>query len=285
MKLQDHHLEELLTVSIKAALKAGKIIKNSQNKFITINKKDTGNSLATSVVTEVDLKSQEAIIENLNDSIKKYNLGLLAEESKDNFSRFEKDYFWSIDPLDGTLPFTEGRDGYSVSIALVTKEGIPVIGTIFDPETESLYHAIKGKGVFKNGNPLKIEINYSKKLSVYIHRSFLKKPQYRQYMEQVKKLAESNGIDEIKISSHGGVAMNACWLLENYPSLYFVVPKKEEGGGCLWDYAAASLIVKEAGAYAEDFFGNPIELNKESTTFLNQNGILMTTNLAFVIKV
>ena len=53
----------------------------------------------------------------------KYDFGILTEETPDNGSRLVKDYFWCVDPLDGTLPFTEGTPGYSVSIALVSKSG------------------------------------------------------------------------------------------------------------------------------------------------------------------
>ena len=50
-----------------------------------------------------------------------YDLALLTEESEDDRSCFEKDYFWCIDPLDGTLPFTRNEAGYSVSIGLVAE--------------------------------------------------------------------------------------------------------------------------------------------------------------------
>jgi fructose-1,6-bisphosphatase/inositol monophosphatase family enzyme len=65
--------------------------------------------------------AQAAVLEVLAPTFKAYDLGLLTEELADDGSRFEKDYFWSIDPLDGTLPFTQGKPGYAVSIALVRR--------------------------------------------------------------------------------------------------------------------------------------------------------------------
>jgi 3'-phosphoadenosine 5'-phosphosulfate (PAPS) 3'-phosphatase len=50
-----------------------------------------------------------------------------------------KDYFWCIDPLDGTLPFIEGLTGYAVSVALVARNGKPLLSAIFLPETMTSY--------------------------------------------------------------------------------------------------------------------------------------------------
>ena len=81
-------------------------------------------------------------------------MGLISEELKDDSSRFENEFYWCIDPLDGTLPFTEQVDGYAVSIALVSREGIPVLGVVYNPEKNDLYTAVKGEGAYKNGWPL-----------------------------------------------------------------------------------------------------------------------------------
>lgn len=75
----------------------------------------------------------------------------MTEESPDNRERLKKDFFWCIDPLDGTLPFIESTSGYAVSIALVAHDGTPYIGVIYDPVEQVLYHAVKGCGVLRNG--------------------------------------------------------------------------------------------------------------------------------------
>ena len=56
----------------------------------------------------------------------RYDLALLTEELEDDGSRHVKDYFWCIDPIDGTLPFTQKKPGYGVSIALVARDGASV---------------------------------------------------------------------------------------------------------------------------------------------------------------
>ena len=88
--------EDLLSLShlaIDAAQKAGSLISEYSTKDVTVNNKEAADSLASQVVTEVDVKAQNAILEILSPSIAKYDLALLTEESTDDKSRFQKDYF------------------------------------------------------------------------------------------------------------------------------------------------------------------------------------------------
>ena len=79
---------------------------------------------ASDVVTEIDIQAQSIILERLKGTIDRYDLGLLAEEGESDDSRLQKHAFWTVDPLDGTQYFVEGRSGYATSIALVTKSGV-----------------------------------------------------------------------------------------------------------------------------------------------------------------
>ena len=112
-------LQSLAETAVAAARSAGRIISKYSNQEIEVEHKDGGHSYASQVVTEVDRKAQDAILEILNSASDEYDFALLTEESEDDLSRFEKEYFWCIDPLDGTLPFTRKEPGYSVSIALL----------------------------------------------------------------------------------------------------------------------------------------------------------------------
>lgn len=245
MNLSLDDLEVLSKVAISAAKEAGALITSQAGSNVSFEKKETGASLASQVVTEVDRISQEIVLKKITPLCGKYDLGLLAEESEDDLSRFEKDYFWSVDPMDGTLPFIESRPGYAVSIGLISREGVPYLGIIYDPLEQVLYHAIKGIGVFRNENPWKIDLQTS---------------------------ASHNEIDR------GGAVMNACWVLENTPSYFYKNPKKENGGGCVWDYAATACLFETMGAWVSDMKGNPLELNRREAPYMNHKGILYATN-------
>lgn len=278
MQLTPEQLNSLCQTAISAAQKAGQLISDYTGRKIRIENKTAGSSLASQVVTEVDLLSQQCILEIIEPTCKNYDLALLTEESADDHSRLEKDYFWCIDPLDGTLPFTEATPGYAVSIALVSKAGIPQIGVVYDPVEEILYHALKGQGAFRNNEPWSLTTNYNKKPLTFItDRSFVKHSLFETTMTQLKQIASHMGCTELKLIHHGGAAMNAIWLLENAPACYFKYPKLQDGGGSLWDYAATACIFKEIGAMVSDIHGKPLELNREDSTFMNHRGLLYTS--------
>jgi len=100
------NLPRLTDVAIEAAKKAGEIIRHYIDGDIEIVEKKGGESYASQVVTEVDLKCEKIILAQLLPLCDQYDIALLSEESDDDGGRFDKDYFWCIDPLDGTLPFS-----------------------------------------------------------------------------------------------------------------------------------------------------------------------------------
>ncbi|MGQ1784067.1 MULTISPECIES: 3'(2'),5'-bisphosphate nucleotidase CysQ family protein [unclassified Saccharicrinis] len=286
MNLSEQDLNTLCNTAILAAKEAGELISTYAHREVKVNRKPVesglhkvsgGTSLASQVVTEVDIKSQELILRHLTPTIKKYNLGLLTEEATDDKSRFEKDQFWCIDPLDGTLSFTEGKDGYSVSIALVSKDGDPLIGVVFDPVKKNLYHATKGTGAFKNNQKLALN-NSSGIFSFITDRSFTKHKKFDEIKAKLEQYSQSIGCVEFKCINHGGAAMNSIWVMENSPSCYFKLPKKEVGGGSIWDFAATTCIFTELGLIAGDFKGQPLDLNSNESTFMNQHGVLFSSD-------
>lgn len=269
MKLSSIQLHELCKYAIEAASKAGQLIAQKSKEHQSVKIKTGGDSLASQVFTEVDLASENLILEILKPTIARYDLALLSEETTDNRSRFGKDYFWCIDPLDGTLPFIDQTDGYSVSIALVNKNGIPQIGVIYNPVDGTLYHATKGEGAYKNHKKWTLAVS-NQNYTLICDRSFLKLPLFDKVVSKLK----SNTNEKLNIINHGGAAMNAMWVLENHPAIYFKQPKPEDGGGSLWDYAASACIFNEIGASASSYTGKALDLNRKDSTFMNHEGIL-----------
>ncbi|MEH0154962.1 inositol monophosphatase family protein [Limibacter armeniacum] len=278
MRLTNRDLFLLCQCAISAAFQAGHFIANYSREQLKVERKTTGESLAAQVVTEVDRLSQELILQVLHPTCEQYDLALLTEESEDNLSRLEKDFFWCIDPLDGTLPFTESVAGYSVSIALVSKEGTPMIGVIYDPNSQTLFHAIKGNGAFRNALPWRSHNVSTDTFTFVTDKGFLQHKLYDVYKEGIAQIGRSFGYEYTNIIVQGGAAMNACWVLEYAPSCYFKLPKPTEGGGSLWDFAASACIFKEANAEVSDMFGEQLELNRRDSTFMNHKGALYASN-------
>ena len=280
MKLSIQQLELLSEIAVEAATTAGAFIAESVSKQMVVNMKESGDNLSSQVVTEVDLKSQEIILEILNPTLEEFQLALITEENTDDKSRFAKDYFWCIDPMDGTLSFINKTPGFSVSIALLSKSGVPALGVIYDPLSKVIYRAIKGGGAFRNEIPMTIMNKMPNELPLTFvnDSSFYEAPIYKNvesYFNNICSLHQLNGMKTIGI---GGAAMNSMWVIENAPACYFKFPKEEDGGGSIWDYAASACIYKEAGGWVSNMFGNELDLNRVETTFMNQYGILYATN-------
>lgn len=279
MHLSADQLSELESIAIKAATRAGKMIRAKTKEDLQVLHKEGGSSLASQVVTAVDLESQRLILESVEPTLDTFELGLLSEESPDDSSRLRYDHFWCIDPLDGTLSFTKGTPGYSVSIALVARDGTPRIGVVFDPATSTLYHAIHQQGARRNGSLWTLpNPSPDSPLTLMIDNSFIAQASETTFRDQLEKAALKSGNHGTQIIDHAGAVLNACWVAEHPSALYFKPPKSQPGGGSLWDFAATTCLFQELGLHVSDFHGKPLNLNPSGETFMNHCGVLFASN-------
>lgn len=278
MQLTPDDLAYLSECAVSAAKQAGQLIASYASKTVAVQHKDCGENIASQVVTEVDLRSEAIIVKALQPSCERYDLALLTEESVDDKARLQKDYFWCIDPMDGTLSFIESIPGYAVSIALVSQSGRPVIGVIYDPLTESLYSAVFGQGALRNGKPWGFTSSpmMGKPLTLVCDRGFVKKSYYGRVVEAMESIAIKRGFSGLQTLEKNGAVLNACWVLQNPPAIYFKCPKPEAGGGSVWDFAATAALFSELDFVVSDFFGQPLDLNRADSTFMNHRGVIFT---------
>ena len=282
--MRDLDLQLLAESAVVAARTAGRIISRYSNQEIEVEHKDGGHTYASQVVTEVDRKAQDAILEILNPSCDEYDFALLTEESEDDHSRFQKDYFWCIDPLDGTLPFTKKETGYSVSIALVSKSGKSQIGVVYDPVHDVLWEAAVGSGVKINNQPWIMNSN-SDVLTFTYDRSFEKHPERQRVLDELNSYAQAIGLTKVHATQYGGAVINACHALESSPGCHFKFAKPEEGGGSIWDYAATACLFEQAGAFVSDVHGDVLDLNRPDSTFMNHRGAVYATDASLASKI
>jgi len=232
-------LIQLSNIAIKAAYSAGKIIQLNMDSDILVEKKETGTSYASQVVTKVDKECETAILSYLLPTCNAFNLALLSEETVDDGGRFEKEFFWCIDPLDGTLSFINKRPGFSVSIALIAKDGTPHIGVVYDPISDIMYHAIKGVGVYKNNIPWVVD-NSKNHLTYVTDRKLKDTPNLKTVQKILNDNVEKLNLKGIEEIDGGGSVMNGILVLENGPACMLKLPKNEKGGGSIWDFAATA---------------------------------------------
>ena len=284
MRLSPSDRRWLAGSACRAAREAGNFIRASRPAVIEC--KPGGQSEASQVVTEVDRRSQEIILEALQASVTRFSLGVLSEELHDDCSRLERDFFWSIDPLDGTLPYVESRPGYAVSIALVSREGTPEIGVVVDPVRDTFYCARRGGGIIRDGEPWSAPPPRANAgVSVFADRSLLTLPRYATVAASLDAESLALGGTGAEVQLGSGAVMNACRALESAPACYFKFPKEEEGGGALWDFAATACLFTEAGAVATNIHGGPLDLNRTEGTWMNHEGVIFATSAALAARI
>jgi len=144
-------MNDLLKNTLLRAVHAGAdLLRHYFEGTFEIQSKDSLNNL----VTEVDKKAEEAIIEVIRAEFPEHFI--LSEEAGEMSTGSE--YKWIIDPIDGTVNFAHGIPICCISIGL-EHNGVMMLGAVFNPFMNELFFAERGKGAFLNNRPLKVSNN------------------------------------------------------------------------------------------------------------------------------
>ncbi len=276
-------LQQLCDTAVEAARAAGHFIESVDRESIQRQYKETGTTAASQLVTEVDVGSEAIIRQHLEESCELWDIAFVGEESlqeaRDELpERLNKPWFWCVDPLDGTLPFVEGKPGYAVSIALVEQSGEPRMGIVYDPVTGTLTQAIKGQGAHRDGAVICPASHSAQRLTVFADASFRTQDDYDEVVGVLDDCASRVGLDGLEIVYGNGAVKNACQVLEHAAACYIKLPKPEDGGGSIWDFAATACIVREAGAWVSNIHGGELDLNRRDSTFMNHQGVVFASS-------
>jgi len=159
----------------------------------------------------------------------------------------------------------------------VAKNGIPLLGVVYDPVEKNLYQAVRHAGAYRNGKPMQIpERNSKQPLVLRTDFSFQTDPLREKTLTGLHDIADKLGLTGAEIEYRNGAVLNACAILEDPNVCYFKYPKA--GGGSLWDYAATACLYHETGAIASDIYGQGMDLNRQDSTFMNHRGLLYATD-------
>lgn len=231
----------------QTAKQAGEAVMKIYQKDFHIEYKEDNSPL-----TEADLVSNKIICEAL---IKRYpDIPILSEESSITpyEQRKEWEYYWCIDPIDGTKEFVKKNGEFTVNIALIHKE-IPVLGVVYAPVLDAMYSAKKGEAAFLNGKKLPLKSNENKKEKLYVVAS------KSHLSEENKDYIEALDAKEIEIVSIGS-SLKLCMVAEGSADIYPRLSPTME-----WDTAAADAIVRESGKMTYQLDTNtPLVYNKEN---------------------
>lgn len=207
-----------------------------------------------SPLTEADKKANEIIVDGLNALT--IIFPILSEEGRDIPFNERKDweYFWMVDPLDGTKEFIKKNDEFTVNIALIY-QNTPILGVVYAPALNEMYWAKQGAGAYKNGNHLPLQTNQhpEKLLRVVASKSHLS-IETQAYIDDLAKRTEA-----IECVSKGS-SLKLCMVAEGSADIYpRLAPTME------WDTAAADAIVREAKKMTYEYPQNTVLVyNKEN---------------------
>ena len=141
-------LDPCLEIAKSAALLAGSYIKDQQNKDLEILLNE-GRDLKL----QIDVDAEKIIKDHL---IAKSSFPILAEESGVSNELNElNEFYWVVDPLDGTSNFLRNIPISCVSIALM-KDTDPILGVIFDFNNDDLYFAHHESKAYMNDSELSV---------------------------------------------------------------------------------------------------------------------------------
>ena len=232
----------MLDDAVNLALSAGALLKKGFNTSHTIWNKEGVQNL----VTECDLASEKLILSALK---KKYpSHSFLAEES--GGSQESEEVLWIIDPLDGTVNFARHIPAFCVSIAAY-KKGAPLLGVVYQPMTDELFIAEKGKGATLNGK--KISVSKASSLEeTLIATGF----PYNVQEDPLKciSLLSSFLKKGCPIRRIGSAALDMAYTAAGRFDAYY------ETGIKPWDVAAGALLIEESGGKVTDWQGAPYSL-------------------------
>ena len=138
-----------LNLMIRACEKASKIIIRDFGELENLQVSKKG---PKDFVTKTDKKVERILIDELTKSKKNYSF--ITEETGEIINK-NKNVFWIIDPIDGTINFLHGIPHFAISIAL-QQDGEIIIGLIFDPIKNEIFYAEKNNGSFFNNNRVRV---------------------------------------------------------------------------------------------------------------------------------
>lgn len=231
------------------------IARQASEKILTIynTEFDVTSKEDNTPLTEADMAAHHVITDGLRDLTP--DIPILSEESVDIPFKIRQqwDYYWLVDPLDGTREFVKRNGEFTVNIALIDRHK-PILGVIHTPVSGVLYFANNEDGSFK-------QIPGDKPVSIRTR----KKPDDHTLVagsrshrgSSLKEFLEKIGKYEI-VSM--GSSLKSCLVAEGSVDIYPRLGPTSE-----WDTAAAQCVVENAGGQLLDLSMKPLEYNRKDS--------------------
>lgn len=218
--------------TLKLARQAGELILEQRSNNELTHQYKNGQEL----VTNADLLADKLIVESIKSAYPNHHI--LSEESSPEsvlYSSLDAP-LWIIDPIDGTVNYAHGHIQSAVSIAYVD-EGKIRHGVVYNPFTDEMFSAELGGGAQLNGESISVAQEQDLRRSIIATGFPYDKATIKPMLTRVSAvLTECADIRRL-----GSAALDICWLAAGRLDGYYESLS-------IWDFAAAQLIAREAGA-------------------------------------
>ena len=266
-------LSPTLNIMVNAVRKVGQSLVHDFREVanLQISEKGPGD-----FVSNADLYSEKKLIEMLKESRPDY--GFISEECGEIPAAEGCDYYFVMDPIDGTNNFIHAIPMFAISLALMQKGKI-LAGVIYNPVTNELYYAEKGKGAFvmtPTGN-VRLRVSGRRQLKYCLMATNGYAGERSQ--QSIKNVAKSFASARYLGSGALSLAMVAAGQVDAQIEVRFHI----------WDIAAGYLLVQEAGGKVSDFAGNTdldsiVQTNTMLASNLHLHGILLPKMVKELMK-
>lgn len=260
--LWDKKMNRELNVAIEAALEAGQFLSQHYGQANALRYKS-----AIEVVTELDGQTEQIIALRLQREFPQY--GFLGEEGHRQESQAGT---WVVDPIDGTTNYVRRIPVFAVSIGLVV-DGEAVVGVIYQPMTDELFAACKGRGATLNGTPIGVsdvaQIGKALLGSGFPYDAWTStRDNLLQWGRAVKSAfaVSCSGVAALGLGDVAAGRIDGYWELHLHP----------------WDIAAGACIVHEAGGRVTQVNGE--RFDPFGHTILADNGCIHQTLLEMLAE-
>lgn len=227
---------------IEATFEAGEIAREGFNSTSKSWEKSKGNP-----VTETDL----AVDRFLNDRLRKArpDYGWLSEETADTPERLGSKIIFIVDPIDGTLAFIKRKHEFAICAAII-EDHQPIAAAIYNPMTEEMFAAARGRGATLNGAPIKV----SQRAEVEGCRMLVAR-------DVIEHPAWPRPWPKMDIGKRASIAYRMALVANGAYDAMMALSSKYE-----WDTSAGALIVEEAGGRATAHDGTRLTFNNPVPT-------------------
>lgn len=232
--------DAIVNIAVQAARAAGNLIIRATDRLdsVLVNEKRPHD-----YVTEIDRLAEQEIIKIIRKAHP--NHGFICEESGETPSPTgnKDDCVWIIDPLDGTRNFIHGFPHFAVSIALMQK-GKVEHGVIYDPVRQELFTASRGKGARLNDRRLRVsKTSTLEECLLGTGFPYRNSPEHQAgYLNSLQSIIPISG----DVRRAGAATLDLAYVAAGRLDGFW------ELGLQLWDIAAGTLMIKEAGGIVCD---------------------------------